>query len=315
MAVTLVDMLKGMKDDVMKGVVLNLARQSPVFQLIPFDTTDSFITKAWTKTEVAEADFRSIGTTYAESKDVFTERFEPIALMGNKLDIDRALRLPGQTELDAYVENLADESNRLRYRFLRAFIDGDRAVTPDGFDGIKKRVEAIGGDQVLNLSALDLSASSANRQTFLDKIQEAMFEVAEGMPDLILSSKQGMWALERVARREGLLDTTQDAFDRKIKSFMGIPIEWAGTQGDQSTPIITNTETAAGARTGGNTTSFYFIRFGKPYVTGMQMHEPKRIFDGITDDGVTHRVVFQWPVGLLQFHDKAVVRYRNVKVI
>ncbi len=315
MAVTLVDMLKGMKDDVMKGVILQLARQSPIFQMIPFEGTDSFITKAWQKTAVAEADFRAIGTTYAEAKDVFTELFEPIALMGNKLDIDRALRLPGQTELDAYVENLNDESSRLRYRFLRAFVDGDRAVTPDGFDGIKKRVEAQGGDQVQNLSALDLSASSANRQTFLDKIQEAIFEIADGEPDLILSSKQGMWALERVARREGLLDTTQDAFDRKLKTFMGIPIEWAGTQGDQTTPIITNTENSSGARTGGNTTSFYFIRFGKPYVMGMQMHEPRRIFDDITDDGVTHRVVFEWPVGLLQFHQKSVVRMRNVKVI
>lgn len=315
MAVTLVDMLKGMKDDVMKGVVLNLARQSPLFQMIPFEDTDSFITKAWQKTSVAEADFRAIGNTYAEAKDVFSELFEPIALMGNKLDIDRALRLPGQTELDAYQENLMDESNRLRYRFLRAFIDGDRAVTPDGFDGIKKRVEAQGGDQVIDGGGLDLSVSSANRQQFLDEVQQAMFEVAEGMPSIIISSKQGLWALERVARREGLFDITSDQFDRKVKSFAGIPIEWAGTQGDQTTQIITNTEDANGARTGGNTTSFYFVRFGRPYVAGMQMHEPRRIFDDITDDGVTHRVVFEWPVGLLQFHNKSVVRYRNVKVI
>ncbi len=47
----------------------------------------------------------------------------------------------------------------------------------------------------------------------------------------------------------------------------------------------------------------------------MQMHEPRRIFDDITDDGVTHRVVFEWPVGLMVFHDKSVVRMRNVKVI
>lgn len=311
MAVTLVEQIAGMKDQVMAGVVLNLARQSQLFQMIPFEDVMSFVVKAWQKTSVAEANYRDIGVGYAEAKDNYTELFDHIALLGNKLDIDRALRLPSQSELDFYTENLMSQSERWRYKFTSSFIDGDRGTNPKEFDGIKKRVEAVGGDQVKNLSGLDLSASSANRQTFLDRIQEAIFETAEGKPDLIITSKQGLWALQRVARREGLFDTTRDQFDRTVMMFGGIPMEEAGTQGDQTTQIITNTETAAGARTGGNTTSIYMVRFGRPYVQGMQMHEPKRIFDDITDDGVTHRVVFEWPVGLSQFHNKSVVRVRN----
>ena len=42
------------------------------------------------------------------------------------------------------------------------------------------------------------------------------------------------------------------------------------------------------------------------------MHEPKRIYDDIINDGVTHRTVFEWPVGLSKFHIKAVVRLRGV---
>ena len=313
MALTLLDMAAGMKDEVMQGIVLQYARSSLLFQLITFKDTPSFTQKGWENSSYTDAVWREIGAAYSETKDKFVEKFDGIYLMGGQIDIDRALRLPGQTELDAWAENLKLQSKRFSSGFLKEFIDGDRGINPERFNGIKQRVEAVGGDQVIAGGSLDLAASSANRQTFLDQLEQSIFEVEDGEPDVIVTSKQGLWSLNRVARREGLYDTTKDAFDRKIDTYRGIPVIHAGVLGDQTTAIITATETAAGARVGGTDTSSYFVKFSHPNVQGIQMHEPKRIYDDIISDGVTHRTVFEWPVGLTMFQNKSVVRYRGVK--
>ncbi len=318
MALTVAEMAAGMKDKVMGGILMQYARLSQLFQRVTFESTESFTIKTWQNKSVTDAVFRDIGEAYPETKDQFSEINDGIALMGGSIDVDRALRLPGQSELDAWAENLLLQVKRYQYGFTDNFINGDRSVTPSGFNGIKKRVEAefalggVGADQVIEAAGLDLSASSANRQTFLDHLEVAQYEVDEGQVDLIITSKKGLFTLNRVARRENLYDTTRDQFDRKVDLFRGIPIMEAGTKGDQTTQIITSTETNAGASTGGTATSFYFVRFGKQHVQGWQMHEPKRIYDDIINDGVTHRTVFEWPVGLTKFHIKSVVRLRGV---
>jgi len=312
MAMSMADIVAGLKDDVVKGIVLQFVRQNLVFQKISFVGTDSFVTKTWELETVTDAVWRSIGESFSETKDKFKEQFEGIYLMGGQIDIDTALLLPGQKEIDAYAENIALQSKRYMYGFMEAFINGDRATNPETFDGLKTRIEAIGGDQVIAGGSLDLSASSANRQTFLDYMHRGIEYCGDPGPDLILTSRRGKLALTSVARREGLYDVGRDMFDRKIDMFAGIPVMWAGTKGDQSTEIIPVTETAAGARTGGSDTSYYFVQLGHPYVQGMQMRPPQRLYDGVISDGVTRRVVFQWPVGLRMSNNRAVVRLRGI---
>ena len=318
MALTIAEMAAGMKDKVMGGILLQYARGSQLFQKLTFETTDSFTIKQWQNNSVTDAVFRDIGEPYSETKDNFSEILDGISLMGGQIDVDRAMKLPGQREIDAWSENLLLQAKRYQYATVDAFINGDKSVNAKSFDGIKKRVEAefalggVGADQVIEAAGLTLTGSSANRQTFLDHMEEAIYEVDEGMVDLIITSKKGLFTTNRVARREGLYDQSKDQFERNIDLYRGIPIIEAGTKGDQTTQIITATETNGGATTGGTATSFYFVRFGKQHVQGWQMHEPKRIYDDIINDGVTHRTVFEWPVGLSKFHIKSVVRLRGV---
>jgi hypothetical protein len=308
------DVIKGMKDKVAKGIVLQMVKESPVLQKINFETTDSYVNKSWQSKSVTDAVWRDIGTTFSETKDIFDELVEGIYLMGGMIDIDEALKRPGQKEIDVYAENLLLQSKRFNYGFMETFINGDRAVDPKTFNGLKVRVEAVGGNQVIAGGSLSLVASSANRQTFLDIIRRSFFDCGtEGKPDLIITSRKGYLALTSVARREGLLDVGKDNFDRAIDTFDGVALVWAGTKGDQVTEIIpSDAETAAGARIGGTDTSYYVVKFGYPYIQGLQMAPPKRIFDDICDDGVTHRVVFEWPVGLSVMNTRAIVRIRGI---
>jgi hypothetical protein len=321
-AMSLAEMIAGLKDELIRGIVTDFARQSTLFQkMLPFRNVGSFAIKDWRVETITDAVFRDIGEPFTDTKDQFSEALEGIYLLGGKIDLDSALELPSDAhrEINPLTENVRLQSERYRFAYLNRLLNGDRATSPKGFDGLSVRVEDVGGDQVIDVTTggahLDLSVSSANRQTFLDYVQQAMFETgADGKPDLIIAGKQGSWQLTRVARREGLLDTTKDAFDRDIESFMGVPIVYAGTQGDQSTQIITNTETTTGDSTA-DATSLYFVKLGYPYVQGLQLGGPVRTFDAIIDDGVTRRIVFQWPVGLLVSHKKAIVRLKGFKAI
>ncbi len=317
MAMTLVDIARGLKDKVMAGIIMQWARQSELMQQIPFEDVDSFMVKTWQNKTVSDAVFRRVGAAYTETKDEFSEQFEGIYLLGGQIDIDRALRLPKQTELDAFAENLALQSERFKFTFHEKFINGDRSARPDEFDGLDRRLDVLESTladvRISNDSSLDLSSSSANRQTFLDQLHEATFNLRGGVGDLVICGKKGFLSLRSVARRESLLDTTRDQFDRVIETFAGIPFMFAGTKGDQSTEVIGNVELDTGdTLTGGDATSYYVCKFGMPTITGLQMHSPERIFDDITDDGVTHRVVFEWPVGLALFDQRSAVRISGI---
>lgn len=317
MAFTLVDIAAGLEDKLLQGLLLQFAQQSMVFQKLPFLTTDSFNVRTWQLEQVTDAVFRSIGESYAETKDDFSELNEGIYLMGGQVDIDRALRLPGQTELDAWVENMSVQAERFRYGFMDTFINGNRTSDPEKFNGIKKRVDDLNVsgftdvliDAASATSGLELN-SSANRHAFLDLLEDAEFEITDGEPDLVITSKAGWKLLGRVGRREQLLDITKDSFDREIRTFNGTPFMWAGTKGDQTTEIITSSEDPGDG--GDDATSFYFVKFGERQLTGLQMNAPEKIYDQVISDGVTHRTVFEWPVGLASFHKRSVVRVKDV---
>lgn len=317
MAMTLVDIAQGLEDELLQGVLLQYAQQSPIFQQLGFRNVNSFNVRTWQLESVTDAVWRSVGDTYAETKDTFNELNEGIYLLGGNIDIDRALRLPGQMELDAWAENMSVQAERFRYGFTDAFVNGDRTVDPEQFNGIKKRVDDLNVagftdvliDAAAGASGLELN-TSANRQAFLDLWDDAEFEIADGVPDLVLTSKAGFKVLSRIGRREGILDTTKDQFDRKVTMFRDIPLAWAGTKGDQSTEIITSSEDPGDA--GNDATSFYFIRFGDRHLSGLQMNAPEKIYDQVISDGVTHRTVFEWPVGLSSFHKRSVVRIKDV---
>lgn len=318
--INLVDMAAGLKDDVVAGIILNFARQSQVMQRIPFNTINSFTDKQWSVDSLSEANFRSIGSGYAEVKDNPREIIDSVAFLGAQIDIDRALLIPGNKEIDVYAENIDWQSQRFRFTFMDRFFNGDRNAAPDEFDGLKKRIADLVADGHADArvdgasgDSLDVTSSSANRQTYLDKINEAQFNVAEGATgiDMIVTGKAGHLSLEAVARREGLLDTSKDMFDREVRTFAGMVFDFAGTKADQTTEIITATEDPGDA--GNDSTSYYFIRFGRPYLTGIQLTPPERVFDDLTDDGVTHRIVFEWPLGLQAKHKRSFVRLTNIK--
>lgn len=319
-ALNLVDMAKGMKDDVMAGILFQNADHPAglLMQRLPYRDVTSRSVVQWQIDSVTPASTRRIGQGFGTVKDSFSPSNEGTYIYGDQLDIDRAhFRGRGDADLDPWAENLALEAERFRYRWNDDFINGNRGTNPDAINGLKKRLDDLvaGGFSETKIAAssatsgLELGTSDANRHAFLDKFEESKFEL-RGMVDLVLTSQAGYLAMGRVARRSGLLDITKDVFDREVTNYAGIPVGWAGTKGDQTTEIILSTEDPGDG--GNDATSFYFVRFGPRYVHGIQLMAPEKSFDDILNDGVTHRVVWEWEVGLTSFDKRSFARLHKV---
>ena len=317
--INLRDMAQGMGESVVAGITLNFARRSVFMDMLPFVDVDTFWVRKWINDSFSEANFRQFGSAFTTVKDNLRDAQDSLSLLGGQIDIDMALKSAGQKEQDLYAYNLNEQPNRFRYTFMDRVVNGDKTVSSSEFNGLKERVDQFVSDGYTDAKIdglnIDLAASSSNRQTFLDHLSDGIERVDAGEDadaigaSVILTGRAGYLTIASVARREGLLDTSKDSFDRPINNFAGVPFVRAGTKADQSTSIITATEADDGiSSTGSDNTSFYIMRLGEPYVHGMQNGKPETTLDRIIDDGVTHRVVFQWTVGLGAWSKRSAVR-------
>ena len=73
----LADMIAGLKDELIRGIVTDFARQSVLFQkLMPPKNVGSFSVKDWRVESVTDAVFRDIGESFGATKDEFKEALE-----------------------------------------------------------------------------------------------------------------------------------------------------------------------------------------------------------------------------------------------
>ena len=117
-------------------------------------------------------------------------------------------------------------------------------------------------------------------------------------------------AYESCMRRENLLKQDTDMFDRIINMFQGCQLIDIGVKADQSTEIITNTETLSG---GTEETSVYAVKYGiNEYFFGIQQ-EPMDVRDlGEQDSKPVLRDRVEWVVGLAISNPRSVARLYGV---
>ena len=257
--------------------------------------------------------FRKINGAFSSDIGRYEQLDETVTSLGVDIDVDVMLDRDQASMADPRAMQAEMATASMAYTFNDQFINGDLAADPDGFNGIKKRVANLPAAQTITAgtNGLDVNLSDANRHTFLDLIEQAIYEL-EGEADLIIGNGTSFRALGSVTRRLGLLDTTQDQFGRRIRRFGegGPRMVDIGTKGDQTTAIILNTETQG---TSNATTSLYFVRLGEgTYLHGIQEF-PVRTKDlGERESQPQMRTRVEWTPGLAQWNDRSVVRLKGL---
>jgi hypothetical protein len=202
----------------------------------------------------------------------------------------------------------------MAFEWNDTFINGNEVtVDEDEFNGLKYRVGQFPERQRIYTdasgdgtgAALLVLSTAATQHQLLDALHEASHNV--GGADAFFMNEKTYLYLSSILRRQSLLDTTQDSFDRAINSFLGAPLIDVGLKADGSTEIITNTETDA---SGNDATSIYAVKFGLDEgLVGLQLDNlDAYVVTEELDSKPAKRIRIDWANGLATLGDYCICR-------
>jgi len=323
MAITLAQVAKLETEPLRKGIIMNLLRYAPIMAKWPFENVDSLTSVAIRATNLPSVAFRRINEGYTASEGDFEQVWESVYGFGGEIEFDRVFEKIGNVIIKPRVAQTRLKLRSMAITFSKYVVQGDHATDEDGFEGLKKRIASMPSRQSVyaagsSSAALDPTASAANARAFIDKWEQAMYRANNGMVSKILMNEGTYWGFGRVQRYLGvsggpLFDVTRDAFDREILTYKGAEFYDMGLDTDQSSEIISSTETAGDAGT--DATSAYFVSHDMEQgLMGIQL-SPMEVYDplsgGERESKPTKLLRIDWWVGLAGFGSYGVTRLRN----
>jgi hypothetical protein len=273
--------------------------------------------------------WRSINASTTATSVNFTPYQESAYILSNTLDVDIKLLQDQNWITDPRAARLMAYAEGVAFDFADKFINNNHVSgNLDAVVGLRARLDqaTLYGNNTACLidgGGVDLSdsgISAANTAKFNALVRRMLDEI--GSPDgsgvVIYMNRELRRRWEQGLRLSGSgsgFDTTRDAYDRRIAVFDNAQIRPVGVKADQSTEIITSTETSAGANGSSTFTSMYAVRYGEDAFVGWQM-APLAVQDlaQIASEPTTYRLFVDWACGLWQESTRAVSRVYDIKV-
>jgi hypothetical protein len=259
MGLTLLEAAKSERDPARLAVIRELA-EGELMSVIPFQNVEGEGVFYDVEAELPAVGFRGINESLDATYGVLNPQAEKLKIMGAEIDVDTAIidmRGP-----QAIADQVQMKVRSMRLAFEDHFINGDEALNPRSFDGIRRRLN-IGSSQANNMNGpLSLFA--------LDELSSAV-DALGGEKVLIMNErmKNRLSAASRATGVGGFINYTQDEFGREVTRYQGMRIITVKTNA-QNLPILPFTETTGGAPTGGSAASIYCVAFGDLLTTALQ---------------------------------------------
>lgn len=322
MAYTLAQLVKLETDPLKKYVMENLLRKIKVMEVLPFENVDSLRLSAIRWRHLPGVAFRGINGTYTEDTTGDVEEvWESLYVLGGLINFDRVFRKVKNTLVDPEKLQLDMKLTSLAHYFNYYFIHGDTATDPLGFEGLEKRVAGSPARQLTiptaaGATSLDVTASVANANRFWTTIERSHKFCNDGNVSAMFCNEDVLLGLGRSLRfinasAGNFLDVTQDSFDRQVLAYKGAPIYDVGLRADQTTEILTDTETAADA--GSDGCSIYFCSFNMEQgIMGAQLGPIEVVADAQKDVATVNKTLIEWVLGLAGFGSYGIVRMWNI---
>ena len=312
MAMTLAEYSKISKDNLLGFIADHFLMESNVLQMITWQTNKQLSVGIASLDTLPTVSWRKINAAYSESTGKTKQKTESKYIFGHDIDVDVVIAKASDTIEGARQLQRRMSAKAMAFEFNDVFINGDPAS--DEFKGLKLRVDDINAEGFTSQYIDGGSATqgrgmlydTTERQYFLDKLNLLCHSISEHKPDALFMNSKMLLAVESCFRRENLLSTAKDMFDREIRTFKNILLIDIGIKADQSTEIITNTETLSG---GSDETSIYAVKYGEnEYLWGLQQ-EPLQVRDlGEVQTKPVYRDRVEWVVGLGHSNPRSIAR-------
>lgn len=327
-ALTLAQYAIQSNDPMVMAVTMSLIESGNVLQDIPFVGKKSLIANGvrW-EGNLPTVNWANLNEEGAVTSGTPTPFQEQVFVIRNYIDVDKLLvedenqiTDPRGAQTDAYMKSVA-------YDFNDKFINNDPVGgNAKAIVGLKYRIDngatyGVRSENKINGNAVDLTASAtaATFGAFLELVDQLLWSV--GSPDgsgVTLYLNEDLyrrWA--RLARQfsgQGGFSQAQDQLGRTVERYKNAVIRDVGRKADQSTKIITATETAAGVAGASTHTSLYAVNYGMSQLFGWQFAPLKAQNLGLQDNGVIYRTLIDWAGGLYPATNRCMGRLYGIKL-
>jgi len=331
-ALTISDYALMSNDPLVMKVTKSLLVNGAVLSDIPLiDKKSLKITGARWTGNLPTVNWAKLNTEPAVTKGVPTPYEEQAYILRNAIDVDVKLLQdenqivdPRGAMLEAYLQSVSYDMND-------KFINNDHTSgNPDAFVGIRARLDnpAVYGttpELKIDAGGTDMSQAgmtSTTANNFIEYVQQMLDWMGrpEGDGVVLYMNDTLRRRFERAIRVLGTgagFRMTEDAFDRRISMYKNARVVDIGRKADQTTRIITNTETAAGLPGAGDRTSLYAVAYGQDSFLGWQFESFQNAVKDIGligNAGTIMRILIDWAFGIVQVHTRALARIYNIKV-
>lgn len=328
--VTLADYAQMSNAPLVQSVSYSLILYSNVLQDIPITTKPTLtINGSRFEGNLPSPNWSQLNAEGVTTRGTPSPYAEQAYILRNYIDVDKFIVMdqnqivdPRGVQSEAYLKGFTYDMN---FKFFKNdHVNGD-ANAPVG---IRWRIDngstfGVRSENKIDAGGLDitqatLGTTSVNGNKLLEYMDQLLWSVdsPDGTGVVLYANEVFIRRFNFALRQLGTsaLDITQDNFNRTITKYKNATFRDPGYKVDQSTRVLTITETSAGADGSSNYTSVYAVNYGLDHFSAWQM-APMNVQDmGLIYNGAIYRTLIDWAVGLANASTRSLGRLYDIKI-
>lgn len=299
MGLTLLEAAK-FEQDLARGAVISELSEGPLLGIMPFRDVEGAGIFYEQEGELPAVGFRGINEVADHTYGVMNPQSEALKIFTSEVDVDTAL-------IDFHGPDAKANQIRMKVRSMRMtledlFINGNEAVNPRQFDGLKARINDNSSQSINENGALSLMS--------LDQLIDEV-DAQGGTKVLLMNKKMRRYltAASRSTTLGGFITYSQDQFGRRVEQYGDVPIITMDVNAANQ-QILPFTET-------GSTTSIYCVALGDLLTTMIQGRNRGTFGVSVRElgevpDAPVDRTRIEWYVGAAVFNGRSAARLRGI---
>lgn len=320
------------KQPLRKGIMLGIAQEGIVTDILPWRNLNAMSETGVRYDQVSLPAYIPLGGSIEEGSVQGKQIQYSTYRMAKHLDVPVPLEdQSGDLITRPSVQQIKLLMRGAAYLANTQFVNGDQAVTPDGFDGVRVLVSNMDSRQVVAPSAqIDFSAGYTTAKTYgLVNLLNTLADTVDGhKPDAYFANTWFIRQFESCIMQEKLLGldynwkesaldiddprVTQNTASRKpAYMWRDTPVYDLGYEADQETYTIGNSYTHA---TGSGETEVYAVKINEDNLEGIQS-DPLNVREiGLLQTSDTYRWRLTWTHGLAAWGPRSIALMTGIKL-
>ena len=322
-------------DPLVEAIVMSLIDNGSIMARdIPFTTKATLkVNGSRVEGNLPTPNWATINSEPVASIGVPTPYQEVAYIIRESVDVDKYL-VQDENQITPVRESQVDmHLKAIAYDFNDKFFNNDHVSgNANAIVGLKYRINngstyGVRAENKIDAGGVDMTQATLTTSTskdkaniFLELLDQLLWSVGapDGSPSVVLYMNEVMKRRFNLGLRalgtDGGLAIDKDQFGRTITSYKSCPVVDPGYKADQSTRIITTTETAAGAPGSSTFTSIYAVNYGPMTFHGWQFEALAAHDLGLMNNGTIFRTVIDWAGGLINDSNRSLARLYDIKL-